>query len=170
MATGKANVQRISLRPRAQHRFVYSGLSALVTAPNGALDATTGTGFYAAGTRILSRLEWFCDGQPLQPFAFSPVGHDTALLYAQLPGSEQLSAHSPYSEVSLLQAEISFFVGAALHVRALRNFAHAEAAFTLELVVDADFAGTSEAIAGIRKQQAPVRRALDAEQRELRFT
>jgi glycogen debranching enzyme len=171
VATGKASVERISVRPRAQHRVIYSGQSSLLTAPNGALDATVGTGFYAAGTRMLSRLEWFCDGQPLQPFAFSPVGHDTALLYAQLPKSEQLKAHAPYSEVSSLQAEISFFVGDALRVQArLRNFAHASAAFTLELLVDADFAGTSEGVAGKRKQEAPVRRQLHAEQRELTFS
>ena len=104
MATGKATADRLALRSRPQHRTIYSGLSALVTGPNGFLDNAMGTGFYAAGTRMLSRLEWFCDSEPLDPTAFSPVGNDRALLYAQLPGSEHLSEHAPYTEVSSLQA------------------------------------------------------------------
>jgi glycogen debranching enzyme len=171
VGSGRANIDRVALRARAQHRVIYSGLSALMTAPNGSLDATTGVGFYSAGTRMLSRLEWFCDGEPLEPFAFSPAGHDCALLYAQLPRSEQLSEHAPYTEVASLQAEISFFVGDGLRVQArLRNYAHASASVTLQLLVDADFAGTSEAVAGKRKQEAPVTRVLHAERRELTFT
>jgi glycogen debranching enzyme len=171
MATGKATIDRVALRPRAQNRVLYSGLSALVTSPTGSIDTTTGTGFYTAGTRMLSRLEWCCDGEPLAPAAFSPVGHDTALLYAQLPRSEELGEHAAVTEVAALQAEISLFVGEGLRVRVrLVNYAHVRADFTLQLLVDADFAGTAEAVAGKRKQEAPVRRELDPQRRELRFT
>jgi glycogen debranching enzyme len=159
------------LRSRPQHRTVYSGLSALVTGPNGSLDQATGTGFYAAGTRMLSRLEWFCDGQPFDPTSFSPVGNDRALLYAQLPGSEHLGEHTPYSEVSSLQAQLTMFVGPGLRIRAcLSNHSHADADVVLQLVADADFAGTAEAVAGKRKQSAPVRRTFDAKARELTFS
>jgi glycogen debranching enzyme len=171
MAIGKAAVERVDLRPRPQHRVLYSGLSSLVTAPNGVVGTTTGGGFYTAGTRMLSRLEWYCDGEPFEPFAFGPTGHDTALLYAQLPKSGALSAHAPYTEVSALQAEISLFVGEGLRVQArLVNYAHDRAQFTVQLRLDADFAGTAEAIAGQRKQQAPVTRTFDPDRRELTFT
>jgi glycogen debranching enzyme len=170
MATGRASVERVALRPRPQHRVLYSGLSSLVTAPNGALDGPVGVGFYTAGTRMLSQLEWRCDGQPFDHFAFSPTGHDTALLYAQLPTSDALSEHAPYSEVSALQAEISLYVGEGLRIRArLRNLANAPAEFRLQLRLDADFAGTAEGVAGKRKQTAPVTRQFDPEHGELRF-
>jgi glycogen debranching enzyme len=171
MATGKARVDRVALRSRPQHRTLYSGLSALVTDPNGFLDETTGTGFYAAGTRMLSRLEWFCDGEPFDPTAFSPVGNDRALLYAQLPGSGHLSEHAPYTEVSSLQAELTMFVGPGLRLRVcLSNHSHTDAHVVVQLAADADFAGTSEAMAGKRKQQAPVGRSFDAQARRLTFT
>jgi glycogen debranching enzyme len=171
VTVGKASADRLALRSRPQHRTVYSGLSALVTGPNGFVDQTTGTGFYAAGTRMLSRLEWFCDGQPVDPIAFSTVGNDRALLYAQLPGSEHLSEHAPYSEVSSLQAELAIFVGPGLRIRTcLSNHSYADADVVLQLVVDADFAGTSEAMAGQREQSAPVRRSFDARARELTFS
>jgi hypothetical protein len=118
MATGKASADRLALRSRPQHRTVYSGTSALVTGPSGLLDQSSGTGFYAAGTRMLSRLEWLCDGEPFDPTAFSPIGNDRALLYAQLAGSEHLDEHAPYTEVSALQAELTMVVGAGLRIRA----------------------------------------------------
>jgi glycogen debranching enzyme len=171
MAIGRAGVERLALRSRPQHRMIYSGLSSLVTDPNGVVGQTTGTGFYAAGTRMLSRLEWSCDGEPFDPTAFSPVSSDSALLYAQLPGSEQLRSSAPYTEVSSLQAELTMSVGPGLRVRAcLSNHAHADAEVVLQLLVDADFAGTSEAMAGKRKQSAPVTRSFDATARSLTFT
>jgi glycogen debranching enzyme len=171
MALGRASAERLALRSRPQHRTLYSGLSALVTGPNGALDQALGTGFYTAGTRMLSRLEWWCDGQPFDPTSFSPVGNDRALLYAQLPASDHLSDNAPYSEVSPLQAELTMFVGAGLRIRArLSNHSYADADLVLQLLADADFAGTAEAVAGQRKQSASVRRTFDTQARELTFT
>jgi glycogen debranching enzyme len=170
MAVGRASTGRVSLRARAQHRLLYSGTSSLVTAPDGTIDATIGTGFYTAGTRMLSRLEWCCDGERFDAFAFSPVGHDAALLYAQPPKSDALGKKAPYTEVAALQAEISLFVGQGLRVQTrLLNYSYTEAKFALQLRLDADFAGTAEAVAGQRKQEAPVTRRLDASRRELRF-
>jgi glycogen debranching enzyme len=163
MAIGKAGADRLALRSRPQHRTVYSGTCALVTGPTGLLDQTAGTGFYAAGTRMLSRLEWFCDGEPFDPMAFSPIGNDRALLYAQLPSSERLDEHAPYTEVSSLQAELTMVVGAGLRIRAcLTNHAHADADVVLQLLVDADFTGTAEAMAGERDEVGPIRRSFDA--------
>jgi hypothetical protein len=171
VAVGRASADRLALRSRPQHRTIYSGLSALVTGPNGSLDQAIGNGFYAAGTRMLSRLEWFCDDQPFDPTSFSPVGNDRALLYAQLPASKHLDEHAPFSEVSPLQAELTMFVGPGLRIRTrVSNYADADADIVLQLVADADFAGTAEAVAGQRKQSAPVRRSFDAQARELTFT
>jgi hypothetical protein len=52
----------------------------------------------------------------------------------------------------------------------LVNHAYREARVTLQLLLEADFAGTGEAVAGKAQHQTPVRRHLDAARRELWFT
>lgn len=151
----------MQLRTRPGQRFAYRRQSLLVTDPLGLVTGEGAEGFYVHNTRLLSRLLWSVNGQPVRPFAVSEVGHDTIFGYAQTPEptapSESSGPGGPggpsdgaiYTEVAGIHLELAAFVADGLRLRAeIANHTHHDRRLVLGLHLAADFTGTAEADAG----------------------
>jgi len=91
---------RVALRARADHHFVYSGRSLLVTNLDGWLTGHGIEGFYADETRLLSRFDLTADGEPLETTAASPVGGARFLAYAEIPPLAHVPGQTVYAAVA----------------------------------------------------------------------
>ncbi|SCF20698.1 Glycogen debranching enzyme (alpha-1,6-glucosidase) [Micromonospora purpureochromogenes] len=153
-----------NLRVRPDLLYVASGWSTLVTDVRGRITGAEPQGFFARNTRVLSAERLTVDGR--EPVAFSTAnvrGH-AQLSYAELGDGEALPSQAVY----LLTER---FVGDGLRTR-LTVVSYAARPLTLPVRIHlaADFADTSEAEAGRRRQFGDVDRAWDPAERELRLT
>ncbi|MER7461040.1 glycogen debranching N-terminal domain-containing protein [Micromonospora sp. NPDC126480] len=144
---------RMQLRARAGQRFAYHHRTMLVTDPSGMVTGNGAEGFYVHNTRLLSRMAWSVDGQAIQPFAVSEVGHDAVFAYAQVPEPPGEHAAEIYTEVSGVHLELAAFVTDGLRLRAeVVNHTHSTRSLAVGLQLAADFTGTAEADAGDPQQ------------------
>jgi glycogen debranching enzyme len=158
----------VELRTRPHQRFAYRHRSLLVTDPLGLCTGEGAQGFYFHNTRMLSRLTWTIDGQQVTPFAWSEVGHDALLGYAEVPESQELHEAEAFSEVAGAHLELAAFVSDGLRLRAeIANYTHQDRQLVLGLGLAADFSGTAEADAGQPDPTGPVLTSWDPEQRRL---
>jgi len=155
------------LRARPLARFAYHGRCLLVTDPIGRVRGAGIEGFYCDNTRLLSRLLWSVDGREAEPFAFSEVGHDAMLGYAQVtdpPGVE------PNGAAGGAHLELAAFVGDGLLLRAeVANHRHHDRRLVLGLRADADFVDIADVEAGRPQPSGPVAVTWDGRGRLLRL-
>ncbi len=153
------------LRPRSTAVVIHAGTSFLSTDQNGFVSGGE-HGLYCEQTRFLSRLELRHLG--LTPVSAVAVDSTSAVAFFLVPSPAGLAGgppggHHP-SGGEIVEKGIEIRANMSLD-RALRfefvltNHAMAEATFTLELAMDADFADLQEARTGKRIQMAGVDRA-----------
>jgi len=152
------------LRVRPDLLYVASGWNTLVTDVHGRVTGTEPQGFFARGTRVLSRERVTVDGR--EPVAFSTAnsGAHAQLSYAELGDGERLPSRALYLSVER-------FLAAGLRSRfTVLSWAAEPHEVELRVAVAADFADTEEADRGHRRQHGDVLEKWDSETRELRLT
>jgi glycogen debranching enzyme len=148
------------LQARPDTHMVASGRTLLVTDQLGQVEGGGYEGLWVDNTRVLSRVRVLVAGTPVVPFS-SSVADDLLLTYASVPKAEGVPESTLYVELHERVA-----VGMTLELRfANHGVEPVRAPVVIEL--DADFAATDEVEEGKRHQQAPVRRAWDAERGRL---
>jgi glycogen debranching enzyme len=158
----------MELRTRPHQRFAYRHRSLLVTSPLGLCTGEGAEGFYFHNTRMLSRLGWTVDGQQVTPFAWSEVGHEALLGYAEVPESQELHETEAFSEVTGAHLELAAFVSDGLLLRAeIANYTHQDRQHVVGLDLAADFSGTAEADAGHPTPTGPVLTSWDPKRHQL---
>lgn len=162
------------LRAGTDTRAAYRDQSILITSPAGEVPGGGSEGFYYGNTRMLSRLVLRINGHALFPVQCAVEPDHFLRAYFHDPavtGDEKLHDRA-------LVVEVAATVAAGLHLDIdLANHSLSEANFTLELLLEADFADSEEARAGQfaskipgvgagsgRQQDAPVRRSCELEQ------
>lgn len=155
--------ERVELRARPNHIFVYSGPTLLATDVSGRISGRDGEGFYLDNTRLLWRDELSVAGKTLTPIAASAAGANGHLAYWQLPDADGIPDGSIYAEVSRVLDE-----GMRTRVK-IDNFGREELSFDLAWRFEADFADIDEAEQGKRQQSGPVDVEWDDARRELSF-
>lgn len=142
----------------------------LITSPLGSCTGNGAEGFYFHNTRMLSRILWSIDGHPVTPFAWSQVGHDALLGYAEVPEPRELQDSEVFTEVSSTHVELAAFLSDGLRLRAeIANYTHRDRELVLGLELAADFVGTAEADAGQPEPPGPVLSSWDVGRRRLEF-
>jgi glycogen debranching enzyme len=144
--------------------YVASGWNTLVTDVYGRIPGHGFEGFFARGTRVLSRERVTVDGREPVAFSTAVVGAHAQLSYAELGDGERLPSEAVYLTVER-------FVGAGLRSRfAVHSWAAAPRTLTLRVEVAADFADMEEVERDAeRRQYAGVAADWDDETRELRL-
>src|SRR5438067_5954762 len=143
---------RIRLRPRHDTLHVTQNCTTLATNLDGFIEPGPDRGFFVHQTRLLSRYRYLIDGQPWTPLALSNVEQHTWLGYyithsPQAERDPRFKTLGPGGTLAQQPVELrlSRFVGDGLHEDVdITNFSGEPAAFTLQLVVDADFADVDE--------------------------
>jgi glycogen debranching enzyme len=148
-------------RNRPLMQWAWSGSSSLVLDNTGQTGDVQIAGFYFRQTRYLSRLNFRVDDEPAFLCSAAQVSpSELEFCYAFPPPSEG-AAGTP-SRFGLLTRSLDLMLRYAVRPGALdidlaiTNRWNERAEFDLEFLLDADFAGVPEAIAGKRMQQAPV--------------
>jgi glycogen debranching enzyme len=153
-----------NLRVRPDLLYVASGWSTLVTDVRGRITGTDPQGFFARNTRVLSAEHVTIDGREPVPFSTANVQGHAQLSYAELGDGEALPSRAAY----LLTER---FLGEGLRTRlTVVSYAAQPLRLPVRIRLAADFADTSEAETGRRRQVGDVGAAWDPCERELRLT
>lgn len=153
----------IRLRARSNQHYVSSGLSLLAVNLDGWATGNGTEGFYYRNTRLLSRNELLIDGVPPRPASVSPVDSDAFLALYELRPGPDVPERSVYLAVRRrvdegMRSEFEF-----------TNYGRTASAFDAVFRLEADFADSDEAEAGVRRQEAPVKAEWCEKSRTLRF-
>ena len=156
----------VRLRPRSDMRFVSQGRTVLVTDVDGFHDGGPERGLFVHQTRMLSRHRYLVDRTPPRPVALSNVSQHSWLgYYACLPPGhepgppDEGSGHVPHLTEETLELRLSRYVGGGLHEDVdLVNWSLTPTAFSLHLLLDADFADLEET-RGERRQRGRLEHA-----------
>lgn len=158
------DLNQLRLNPR--HLLIHRGSAFLITGLSGFIEGGT-EGFYLRQTRFLSESSVTIGGKELRPVSASVVSSHALIAY-QLAPSPAGAAAGPRAERGNNGGEIvkrglelqinSILAGGLRQDVSLTNHALTGAEAVVRWVFAADFADFSEASAGRREQEAPVRR------------
>ena len=160
---GEVRSPHLGMRARANHHYVFSGRSLLITNLDGDVTGTEAEGYYYENTRLLSRFCLFEGDNLLKPVIASPVQGSSFLAYRMLPAKD---ADVPYRSVYATDARA---LDDGLRVRlALESYApRVTTRCTLRIELAADFCDILEADKSVRAQAAEVSAQWDEARREL---
>lgn len=151
----------ILARNRPLMLYCWSGASSLLVDNSGKTGELQTAGFYFRQTRYLSRVEFRIAGQA--PFLCSaaqvaPDALEFAYVFPELPG-RSAATPSPFGILNRsldLRLRYRLDIGTCDIELTIANRWNELADVEIEWLLEADFAGVAEAIAGERKQQAAV--------------
>jgi glycogen debranching enzyme len=138
------------LRVRPDLLYLASGWSLLVTDVHGRITGTDPLGFFARGTRVLSRERVTVNGREPVAFSTGNVGAHAQLSYAELGDGESLPSQALYLTVER-------FLGEGLRSRlGVHSWAAQPCPVEIRVELAADFADADEAESGQRRQHGEV--------------
>ncbi len=170
-------MELVRLQPRPTTLYVSRGRTVLATNLDGQVRPERDVGLFVRETRLLSRYQYWIDGQPLVPSALSNVEQHTWLGYyfIRTPGTplrdrDRGSGMVPLATEETLELRVFRRAGEGfredLH---LTNFSRAATAFELALTLEADFADYVES-GGDRQQAGQTTVHWDGEGEALTFS
>jgi glycogen debranching enzyme len=149
------------IRVRPFTLWAQQGYSVLATNLHGEIADTGTNGFYERNTRYLSRYVWQVNDTPLQPTVVQTVTHHTMMAYYRTKEASGIPQDA-------LDIEVARMIGQGMHEDiSLTYRGEQPLQFTLQLVLEADFADVMELTRGQRGQIGDISQVWNPENQTL---